>query len=449
MQELLLDHTHEGLVICDVSGRILYFNRPYENLFGLDRNKDIGRDIREIFPDARIPVVAQTGVADRGVIYKWNDRKLVVNRIPFRHGDRIGGVITQVLFRDIHELYDLHDRVSDLKNKIESIGAEFRRHFRSRYSLDDLIGDNEKMIKLKRLAAKYAQTNLPILILGESGTGKEILAHGVHHISPRSRRAFLGINCAAMPAGLIEAELFGHEAGAYTGANQKGGIGKFELVDGGTLFIDEIGDMPYEMQAKILRVLEDGEIMRLGGTRKVKVDYRIVAATNKDLEKMVEEGTFRSDLYYRLSTLVLRAPPLRERRDDLPLLARHLVDQSEPCLSAPKNVGFSPEVLQTFLEYHWPGNIRELKNVVLSALYRLEEGQNRIENQHLPAPLSPRPEAAPATVTPIRSARRLREQEAIQAALRATSGNKTAAAKILGISRSVLYDKLRQYQLNV
>ena len=386
MMELLLDNTHEGLVLCDNSGKILYFNKPYADIFRLSKEKDVGRNIREIFPDARIPIVAQTGIPDFGVVYHWEGQKVIVNRVPFRNGVEVGGVITQVLFRDIQELNKMNDKLHFLKSRIEGLNNEFRNYFQAKYSPDDILGENYRIRQLKKLATKYAQTSLPVLVLGESGTGKELFAHTIHQTSPRAQMVFIVINCAAMPAGLIESELFGYEKGAFTGANQKGRIGKIELAEGGTLFIDEIGDMPYEMQAKMLRVLEDKEVVRLGGVKPNRVDFRLVAATNRNIEEMVRQGTFRADLYYRLSTFLLNIPPLRERPEDIAPIAEHLASNSE-CNFSGKPIRISARAMACFRGYEWPGNFRELKNVVHSAVSHLAEDETVID-VHQPAALS-------------------------------------------------------------
>jgi transcriptional regulator with PAS, ATPase and Fis domain len=283
--------------------------------------------------------------------------------------------------------------------------------------------------------------------LGESGTGKELFAHAFHRLSPRSKRAFIVINCAAIPKELMESELFGYEPGAFTGASQKGRIGKFELVEGGTLFLDEIGDMPLEMQAKILRVIEEKEVVKIGGSKPVPVNFALIAASNRDIEKMVKLGAFRQDLYYRINTFVLKITPLRERKEDILLIAENLAFSSE-CNLARKPVHFSSEVTQAFMEYDWPGNIRELKNVVNFSVNNLGPDEIIVQLTHLPLSFLKRGKDFSLlpliTYQPFRQAMQHKEKEILQEALRATAGNKMAAAKLLGISRSVLYEKLEK-----
>jgi len=443
MLELVLDHSHEGAVLCDAKGKIRYFNRIYGETFNLNPDRDVGKHITEIFPDARIPIVGQTGIPEFGVIYLWKGQKLVVNRIPVKERGKVIGVITQVLFRDIQELRELNEKVNFLQTKIISIGAEFRQYFQAKYTLDDIIGESDQIQQLKNQIIKQAQSSLPVLILGESGTGKELCAHALHRLSPRSGRAFMVINCAAIPKELMESELFGYEQGAFTGAAPKGRIGKLELVEGGTLFFDEIGDMPLEMQAKILRVIEEKEVTKVGGRKPVPVNFALIVATNRDIEDLVQKGAFRSDLYYRINTFVLKIPPLRERKEDILSIAQHLAFSSE-CNPSKKPIAFSDEVLQALMDHDWPGNVRELKSLVNFAVNNLGREERLIQLSHLPiAFLKTRKEASLlASHLPYKKAMLHRQKEIIQEALKVTSGNKKAAAKLLGISRSVLYEKL-------
>jgi len=449
MLDLVLDNSHEGAVLCDRNGIIRYFNRIYGETFHLSPERDVGKHITEIFPDARIPVVAQRGVPEFGEIYHWNGQKLVVNRIPVKEKGRgkVIGVITQILFRDIQELQELHEKVNVLQTKINSIGAEFRKYFQAKYSLEDIVGESEQTCQLKNLIIRHAPSSLPVLILGESGTGKELFAHAIHRLSPRSKRAFIVINCAAIPKELMESEFFGYEPGAFTGASQKGRIGKFELVEGGTLFLDEIGDMPLEMQAKILRVIEEKEVSKIGGSKPVPVNFALIAASNRNIEEMVKMGAFRQDLYYRINTFVLKIPALRERKEDILLIAENLALLSE-CNLGRKPVHFSREVTQAFMEYDWPGNIRELKNVVNFAVNNLGSDEIVAQLTHLPLSFLKRGKDSSllplTTYQPFKQAMQHKEKEILHEALRATSGNKMAAAKLLGISRSVLYEKLEK-----
>lgn len=448
MLELLLDNAHEGLVICDPEGKILYFNRSYANIYNMTKERDFGKNIEEFFPNSRIRQAAKTGDPEYGVINYWKGRKVVVNRIPIKEGATVKYVVSQVLFRDVEDLRQMAEKLTRLQKKVESMGAELRSIFQAKYSIGDIVGESALTRQMKKQAGKYASSSLPILILGESGTGKELFAQAIHRMSPRAERAFLAINCAAIPKELMESELFGYESGAFTGATQKGKIGKFEIVEGGTLFLDEIGDMPLEMQAKLLRVLEEKQITRLGGSRNIPVEFSLIASTNRNIEDMVKRGTFRSDLFYRINVFVLKIPPLRDRREDILTIAQSIAASS---LSdhGTADIRFSPEVASILLQYGWPGNVRELKNVVNYAVHNLLPGESAIESRHLPPALLVKKEEILGIqpTVPFKKGIENKEREIIVDALKSTDGNKAAAAKLLGMPRSVLYNKIKKYGL--
>jgi len=450
MLELLLDNAHEGLVICDPEGEILYFNRSYANIYKMKKERDFGKNIEEFFPDSRIRQAARTGDPEYGVINYWKGRKVVVNRIPIKEGSKVKYVVSQVLFRDIEDLRKMAENLTHLQKKVESMGAKLRSIFQAKYSIGDIIGESYLLLQLKKQAGKYASSSLPILILGESGTGKELFAQAIHRMSPRAERAFLAINCAAIPKELMESELFGYESGAFTGATQKGKIGKFEIVEGGTLFLDEIGDMPMEMQAKLLRVLEEKQITRLGGSRTIPVEFSLIASTNRNVEEMVRKGTFRSDLFYRINVFILKIPPLRDRREDILTIAQNIAVSSLSDRDI-MDVKFSQEVASILMQYDWPGNVREVKNVVNFAIHNLLPGESIIESRHLPPTLSAKKEE-PSTKHDMASFKKgieNKEREIIADALKSTMGNKVAAARLLGMPRSVLYNKIKKYNLPV
>jgi transcriptional regulator with PAS, ATPase and Fis domain len=295
--------------------------------------------------------------------------------------------------------------------------------------------------------ALVAPTRSSVLIVGESGTGKELIANALHQNSPRKEFRFLPINCAAIPSEILESELFGHERGAFTGAVQRR-QGKFELADRGTLFLDEIGEMPMALQAKLLRVLEDRSFMRVGGAETITVDVRIIAATNSDLEAKVASGAFRSDLYYRLKVVTIRVPPLRERREDIPLLAHRFFEMFKSENDRPL-LTLSPAVVEVLTRARWEGNVRELRNLIESLVVLADASARELTLENLPetyrTPPSP---AAAAPATPATSASRMEdiEKEAILRTLRQTGGNRTRAAEILGIGLRTLQRKLREYE---
>ena len=334
----------------------------------------------------------------------------------------------------------LKDEVEHMKAELVSVGTS---------SFDDIYGASHQIRVAKDLAERAARTGSTVLLLGESGVGKEVFARAIHAASSRRGGPFVSVNCAAIPDNLMESELFGYVEGAFTGAAKGGKPGKFELASGGTIFLDEIGDMSLQLQAKLLRVLQTHKVERVGGTREIDVDVRVMAATNKDIAAMVEQGTFRLDLYYRLNVVTIRIPPLRERIEDIPLIiSRSLAKLSARCPT--KVTSVSPEALRILLDYDWPGNVRELENVLERAL-NLADGEV-IEVEHLPEHV----------VSAARSASRLAvqragealddviaraEQAALLEALKATNNNRSRAAKKLGISRSAFYEKLRKYKI--
>ncbi len=333
-----------------------------------------------------------------------------------------------------------------------------RREARNRYALTWIVGETPQMKAIAQLLMRVAPTNASVLLQGESGTGKEVVANAIHQQSNRSEQAFVALNCAAIPDALLESELFGYEAGAFTGAHkQKKGL--IEAADGGTLFLDEISGMKPEMQAKLLRVLETRTLRRVGGTRDIKVDIRIIAASNQDLVQAIREGTFREDLYYRLGVVTVNLPPLRERIVDLPLFVAAFIDDFNR--STGRNItGVSAEALQLLKAYSWPGNIRELRNVIERAIILCDGDE--IRPQHLPAEIAAgRPNAAPEPAqfaqgndTPsnghglnLKEAVAQLEESLIRRALALADGNQTRAANALGISRDELRYRMRKYQM--
>jgi len=303
------------------------------------------------------------------------------------------------------------------------------------------------MRHLKALGLRFANSSQPVLLFGESGSGKELVAHALHAASKRSKEAFIRVNCAAIPKDLMESELFGFEDGTFTGAKAGGKVGKFELADKGTIFLDEIADLPYEMQAKLLRVIDNKEIQKIGNVSAVTSDFRLVAATNKDLENLVHEGVFREGLYHRLNILTIEIPPLRARPDDILDLAHYHLTRTEDH-PARMQLTFSEEVAQLLRSYNWPGNIRELKNVLSFSVLSLDAGQTEIRLRNLPPYLIEKGiKKSSQEQCTLFHAQETGEKEALRNALERSGNNKSKAAKLLGISRNELYKKLKKYSL--
>ncbi len=305
--------------------------------------------------------------------------------------------------------------------------------------LAGVIASDPMMLRVCRIVEKVAPSNVTCTILGESGTGKEVIARAMHNLSPRGEHRFVAINCAAVPENLMESELFGYEKGAFTGATKRT-LGKVETAQEGTLFLDEIGDMPLSLQAKLLRFLQERVIERVGGREEIAVDVRVLCATNKNLEQMVRDGTFREDLYYRICEMVIEIPPLRERQGDKILLARHLLQKYTAAQSRKIN-GFSQEAAEVIEAYHWPGNIREMENKIKRAVIMCEDKYITPLDLALGTPQS--------LSINLRHVRQEAERSAITQALSLTDGNYSAAAKILGITRPTLYDLVKKYNINI
>jgi two-component system response regulator AtoC len=324
-----------------------------------------------------------------------------------------------------------------------------RDEFRSRFGMPEIVGTSRVMREVAEKVRKVAPTKTTVLILGESGTGKELFARAIHELSDRKEFPFIPINCAAIPGNLLESELFGYEKGAFTGADSSK-TGKFALADRGTIFLDEIGEMDMALQAKLLRALEEGEIERIGGSGPIKVDVRVIAASNKDLERAVSEGAFREDLFYRLNVFPLLLPPLRDRKEDIPALVEHFISRG----AAEMKTGMgevSPQALEKLKNYGWKGNVRELKNAIERAIILSEGGA--ISPEHIS--LSPARDGFPRDEVPMggslaetaREAQRIAETSRIRKALDEAGGNKTRAAKTLGVSYKTLLTKIKDYGL--
>jgi DNA-binding NtrC family response regulator len=351
------------------------------------------------------------------------------------------------------DLFELRKRTSAIveKHRLTRRVSELESRLGERFKI---VGQSKPMQDLFRQMELVAPARANVLMISESGTGKELVANALHENSPRLDKRFLPINCAAIPSEILESELFGHERGAFTGATARK-RGKFELADGGTVFLDEIGELPHEMQAKLLRVLEQQEFMRVGGTDTIRVDIRVIAATNSDLEAAVEEGKFRNDLYYRLKVVTVRIPPLRERREDIPLLLKHFLEvYGEE--NQRKNLHFSAEAMRTLVQAPWEGNVRELRNLVESVAVLAPQDEVRVED--LPEEYQGEPPPAEALAMPTAPGSRVPletegltmeeiERRAILNALEGTGGNRTRAASILGIGLRTLQRKLKEYRL--
>jgi PAS domain S-box-containing protein len=445
MIEAAFESAYEGIVITDSSGYILMLNDTYARFLQVDPREVTGKHVTEVIENTRMHIVARTGEPELNQVQRIRDDYMVVHRIPIIQDGKVAAVVGKVLFQDVNHLHDLSRRIIRLSKELDYYRKEYLKKMGVRYRLEDIVGTSPALVRVKELARKVARSDTTVFIGGESGTGKEMFAHAIHQMSPRRMGPFVKVNCAAIPESLLESILFGYAEGAFTGAAEGGRKGKFELAHGGTVFLDEIGELPPTMQAKLLRVLQDKEVEPVGADYPVRVDVRIIAASNRDLEQMVLENRFRADLWYRLNVVALTIPPLRERKEDLPLLVERLLE--ELCRELGAQVReLTPEAMQCLMTHYWPGNVRELRNVLERSLH-LTDG-HAIDAEHLPYYLS-HSSAGPGNDLSLRSALERAEKEALQRALKAAGGGREQAAKLLGISRSGFYHKLKKYGLTV
>ena len=444
----VLDSTGESIAMYDLGGRLLFANRGYTTLLDMTHG-----ELQAMSPEA-----LAARVEDR---FREPQPSEVATRFTVTDSDNLveltpgEGVPEQRLFyqiampvRDgageiIGNLYVYRDMSKEME--MERMRAEvlrLRTELQSAYSFDGIVGDSDPMRNVYTLMTRASESDITVLIQGESGTGKELVAKSFHFHSSRKAGPFQAINCAAVPETLIESEMFGHERGAFTGANRQR-IGAFERASGGTIFLDEIGDMPLALQGKLLRVLQEREIQRLGSTATIAVDVRVIAATNKNLEAAVEAGEFREDLFYRIAAFPIVVPPLRQRREDIPLLAKHFLQKHAKSANRSIN-GISTATLRVLLSYDWPGNVRELENAIERGVL-LETG-DVLHAHNLPpqlSPVVPSQSSDPARVLPLMEV----ERQAFSQALAVAGNNVSKAARSLGISRATLYRKLKKYDL--
>jgi len=447
LYEGVLNNILSGVLITDPDGYIVFFSESYGKFLGMDPKVQIGKHTTDVIENSRMHIVAKTGIPEIFHPHQIMGRNQIVQRIPIKIDGKVAAVFGQVMFEDIRDVQILADKLNILESKVQLYERELENLRASKYSFRNIVGSSQAIIELRKMGQRAAKVNSPVLIYGESGTGKELFAHAIHRASDRHRKPFIRLNCAAIPKDLLEAELFGYEPGAFTGAGNKGKPGKFELAHQGTIFLDEVSELPLAMQPKLLRVVEEKVVERLGATKPVKCDFRLIAATNENLEDCVKKGTFRKDLYYRLNVIPLHIPPLRERREDISLIASHLIQNL--CRDfglSPK--GISSEVMRIFENHDWPGNVRELSNILERTLSMMDEREECIRMEHLPLffrSLSERSERSQTRI--LKDLRAISERDAVLHAIRAANNNKNEAARILGIHRTALYKKMKKLNL--
>jgi len=433
--EVILESIAEGVFTIDREGRITTFNRAAEEITGFRREEAIGRWCFEVFRAD----ICQRDCALRRTIETGRPIVGLQVTILDKQGREVPVSITTAVLRDARgEVIGGVETFRDL-----SLVEELRREATARYTLQDIVSKSPRVQEILNILPDVAESESTVLITGESGTGKELLARAIHELSPRREGPYVRVNCAAIPETLLESELFGYVRGAFTDA-RRDKPGRFTLAQGGTILLDEVGEVPLGMQAKLLRVLQEREYEPLGGTRTLKADVRVIATTNRDLTKLVREGRFREDLYWRLKVIHLHLPPLRERREDIPLLAETFVHRLALRTGKPIR-GLSPEAMEVLMRWPFPGNIRELQNAIEHAFILCKE--ELIRPEHLPSEMR-RPEILP-TFPPVSGLRQEAERRLLEEALARCEGNRSRAAKLLGISRTTLWRKMRRYGLFV
>jgi transcriptional regulator with PAS, ATPase and Fis domain len=441
--ETIIDSAYEWIVVVNTDGNIVYMNKNYCHFLEIDRDDAIGQHVTKVIENSRMHIVAQSGKEEIAELQYIKGNYMIANRIPIFSEGKIIGALGTVIFRDTKEWNKMSSHIKSLMPKLQTYLQDLEENNGAKYTLHDIKTVSKPMIELKEKVKNIASGDISVLIRGESGTGKELFAHSIHRLSPRSHQPFIKVNCGAIPEHLLESELFGYEEGAFTGAKKGGKKGKFLLADGGSIFLDEIGDMPLNMQVKLLRVLQEKEVEPVGSVQPISVNVRVIAATNRPLEKMIEEKRFREDLFYRINVITLKVPALRDRPEDI----LHLTDFFLEKISkrAGKRITkINEEVRKVFDQHNWPGNLRELENVIEAAVHLTEA--DRITISSLPESLKGDPKVLIGQLS-LKEILEETEKRIIKRTLEQFHQDKLEAAKALGISKSSMYDKIKKYSL--
>ncbi|GAB7054139.1 MULTISPECIES: sigma-54-dependent Fis family transcriptional regulator [Paenibacillus] len=441
----IINALFDGIWVADGDGRTVLVNKAYEKLTGIRIDDVIGQRAQDlveagVLSQSAIPGVMET-LQTVTIINKVNGKRLLVTGVPVLNDEgELWRIVCSV--RDITNL-------AELQQEIERKSALIKHYETELLKLQQIdngpVIRSPHMIRLFESAKHVAATSSTVLILGESGVGKEVLAKWIHQMSQRVNQPYMTVNCSAIPENLIESELFGYEKGAFTGAQPTGKAGLFEMAHKGTIFLDEIGELPFAMQSKLLRVLQEKEIRRIGSGKPVPVDVRVIAATNRSLEKMVAEGTFREDLYYRINVIPFTIPPLRERKEDIPILAAHFLNEFNQIYDRDAEIG--PVVLNRLMGYHWPGNVRQLKNIIERMIVLSKSKE--ITADDLPEFLGTAPvlQQNRDTIVPLRQARMEFEKNLIIQALKKSKSIRQTA-QLLELDHSTLIRKIQQQDID-
>ncbi|MEH7235455.1 sigma-54-dependent Fis family transcriptional regulator [Bacillus sp. JJ1562] len=428
--EAATNNIDDAIVITDTQGKIIISNEQFTRLFDIKKEQQENKKLSTIFENQILTSTNKVRFLDKEIYIKRQDLQpsihCMVSKIPIYQDNKwLGSMIT---LKEMKKVRHLVNHLTDHRAKV---------------SFGEIIGESRTFLDKVQEAKLAAKTSSTVLILGESGTGKDMIAQAIHNASNRKNKPFISINCGGIPRDLLGSELFGYEEGAFTGAKKGGRQGKFELADGGTLFLDEIGEMSLEMQVLLLRVLQDREVIRIGGQKVISVDVRIIAATNRNLRKEVEKGSFREDLFFRLNVMPIELPPLRNRIDDIPLLVELFIRQFSKSLNRSMPV-IEPGFIHALMQYRWPGNIRELQNILERTMNK--SLNDRLTSQDLPNEIFENSNQRTNEETVVLDRNELKKQAIIHA-LKKNKGNILHAAKYLGIARSTLYRQMKKFNI--
>ncbi len=461
--ELMINHLEEGVIVVDSNLNIVYFNEPSINITGFNPKEAVGKNIFHVFPNinrnsstfckvinSKKPIINHV---QNYINCKEKNVSIVSSTIPILREGKIEGAIE--IFKDFTNVKELSEKILMLQSTLHGKGTSENKFLPngSQYRLVDIIGNSIPMIELKRKAQKVANSDSPVFVYGETGTGKELIVQSLHNLSNRRDKPFIAQNCGALPETLLESILFGTVQGSFTGAKDKQGL--FELADGGTLFLDELNSMNLELQSKLLRVIEDGVIRRVGSTKTKVVDVRIIAASNIEPKKLVEQKTLREDLYYRLNVLYFQIPPLRERKEDIPMLVEHFINtcnnKMNKCIK-----GIDSEVKEYFFAHDWPGNVRELQNIIESIMNFSEGEYVTLEELQIhtnPCYNNSKARSVEISTPKITKGTGLKEavedyeKNLIKSALEESGQNCAKAARALKIPKQTLHGKIKKYEI--
>lgn len=438
--KLILDSLYDGVLIIDKNSIVQYINPAYTRITKVKSCDIVGKSLKEVRPGARLFNVLTTGEKILRAMRLEDGIEYIVNMSPIFEDDKIIGGIS--LVKGLNDVYELTNKINVYQSQIKSLENRIKAIQRAKYTFDNIIAEDINSIEIKKIAEKIAKKDTTVLITGESGTGKELFAQAIHNASIRSNGPFVAVNCASLQTNLLESELFGYKEGSFTGATKEGKIGLFEAANGGTIFLDEIAEMDFSLQSKLLRTLQENTVRRIGSVKEISIDVRVIAATNKDLDKMISSNQFREDLYYRIAVFPLQLLPLRNRRGDIMTLINFFIESHEDKLK--RRIDISKQAKEILINYEWPGNIRELRNCIEFAVNMMDDFL--IDYIHLPKRIQNSSNVISNSVERLENIIKKEEKRYINKAIEIHGDSvdgKKKAAKALGISLASLYNKMK------